>query len=137
MANSDDFSWLQARALPEGVSLQLLDGEQVIFASSGKWLYPLLDVEEFLAAEKLDARDLILHDQIAGRAAAALTIRLGFVRVKSRLLSHLAAELYQRHQIAYYYDSLVERILCQTESIIDDSMNLEEIYQLIQERARR
>lgn len=137
MVSSEDYNWFQERVLPEGVSLQVLDGEKVVFTSSGKWLYPLLDLEEFLAVEKLDAKELFLHDQITGRAAAALTIRLGFVRVKSHLLSRLAEELYQNYQVTYYYDTRVDRILCQTENIIDDSMSLSEIYQLIQSRDRR
>lgn len=131
-------SWLKHRTLPDSVSLQVLDvQQQVIFSSSGKWLHPLLATEKFLAQTDYDVSTLILHDRIAGRAAAALTVRMGFKVVKAYLMSHLAESLYDNYQIAYYAEQSVERIACQTEELIDDSMDLDSIYSMIKARAEK
>jgi hypothetical protein len=128
--------WLVHRHLPDSVSLQILDGDQkVIFSDSGKWLHPLLAAEEFLVQSNYDVTSLVLHDRIAGRAAAALTTRMGFKIVKASLMSQLAISLYDAYQIAYHADQLVERIACQTEELIDVTMDLDMIHAMILLRA--
>lgn len=132
----DSTPWLALRELPGTVSLQILDfNEKVVFSSTGKWLYPLLAAEEFLSGSSLDPASLVLHDRIAGRAAAALTVRLGFKTVKACMMSRLAEAVYLRHNVAYCADTFVERIACQTEDIIDEDMGLEEVHALIHQRA--
>ena len=132
----DILSWLAPLELPGVVSLQILDFEQhVVFSSTGKWLHPLLAAEEFLSKSSLDPANLVLHDRIAGRAAAALTVRLGFKTVKACMMSRLAEAVYLRHGVAYCADTFVERIACQTEDIIHEDMGLDEVHALIHQRA--
>ncbi len=131
-------SWLTHRSLPDSVSLQVLDANQnVLFSNSGKWLHPLLATEKFLAQSDYDVSTLLLHDRIAGRAAAALTVRMGFKMVKAFLMSDLAASLYASYEVGYYADQTVARIACQTEELIDDSMDLDTIYSMIKARAEK
>ena len=51
-------------------ALEVYQGETLIFYSDGKWLHPLLDLEQFLAAHPYDPGALSVHDKIVGRAAA-------------------------------------------------------------------
>ena len=128
--------WLIQRKLPDTVSLQILDSDQqVLFSSTGKWLHPLLAAEEFLSDPLLDASGLILHDRIAGRAAAALTVRMGFKMVKADLMSKLAESVYMQHGVPYCADTVIERITCQTEDLIDESMDLDDVHAFIKQRA--
>ena len=128
--------WLHERKLPPHVSLQVLSPEgQVLYESGGKWLHPLMEVEAFLARTGLDPRFLILHDRIAGRAAASLGVRMGFRIVKLCLMSRLAERVYLNHDVCYEADGIVERIACKTEDLIDDSMDLDEVHALIHRRA--
>jgi len=55
--------------LPEGISLQVFNGENLIFESSGKWLHPLFDFEEFLKTYEGPRNDLRSHDSAIGKAA--------------------------------------------------------------------
>lgn len=127
--------WLKNHKLGEPLSLTLFKGEgNPIFTHSGKWLHPLLAAQTFIDENSLDGGELLLHDRIAGRAAAALTILLGIKRVKVDLLSSLAATLYANHGVAYHYETLVERITCQTEHLITDQMSLREIATFIEGR---
>ena len=130
--------WLQERSLPDSISLQIITMNQdVIFSSKGKWLHPLLDAKTYIDEHALDASKLVLHDRIAGRAAAALAVYIGFGMVKVDMMSRLAETVYIRYHIPYVAHTLVDRILCRTEDEIDDSMDLTTIYNRIVERAQR
>jgi hypothetical protein len=138
MIRSSFPSWLEDRVLPDSISLQILDRQgTVLFSSSGKWLHPLLDVQRFVEEERLPADELILHDRIAGRAAAALAVHIGFKIVKLSLMSTLAEKVYRSYGIEYLADGVVDRIACQTEDLIDDSMNPEDIFAFILDRAEK
>lgn len=127
--------WLRRRKLPDGVSLEVLEGGVVVFTSTGKWLYPLLAVETYLAESGKDASLLVLHDRIAGRAAAALAARMGFRLVKACMISRLAEEMYRLHGVRFCADEVVDRIACVTEDLIDGTMDLDEIHTMICSRA--
>ncbi len=125
------------RQLPPQVSLQAVDFDgSVIFEATGKWLYPLFELEVFIEEHMIDARNYFLHDRIAGKAAAALTTRLGFKYVKAEMMSSLATNLYQSHHVVYSYTTLVDKILCQTEKLFENIDDVEEIYSVIDERRR-
>ncbi len=128
--------WLRERRLPDHISLQVFDhGGNLLFESAGKWLHPLLEVESFLEREGRDARDLVLHDRIAGRAAASLGVRMGFRVVRLCIMSRLAERVYQTYGVICEADEVVDRIICRTEDLIDDAMELDEIHELIHRRA--
>jgi len=122
--------------LGEEESLHLYDGEgRLLLSSSGKWLHPLFEVENFLKSSGIMAKNLYLHDKIAGRAAAALIIRMGFINCRIDLISQPALDLFNNHGVNVLYKELVDKIACRTESLINNQMDLEEIYSMIRERA--
>ena len=58
-----------------------------IFTSFSKWLYPLFELEDYLAEHPIQPENLILQDKIIGKAAALLIHRLGFRTVKAGILT--------------------------------------------------
>jgi hypothetical protein len=60
-----------------------------IFTSDGNWLYPLLELEAYLADHAFQPAKLLLQDKIIGKAAALMIHRLGFCTVKAGVLSRL------------------------------------------------
>jgi len=114
--------------LPEDLSLQVVDdNENVVYSSSKKWLHPLLDLEK----EDLNFANLILIDRIAGKAAAALAIKMGFKKVKIELISELAKKLYNKHNVEVTYLKSVDKIGCMTESALEEESSIDEIYTFI------
>ena len=108
-----------------------------LFTSNGKWLHPLFELEDYLAAHPIQPENLILQDKIIGKAAALLIHRLGFRIVKAGVLSRLGEAVLQLHGIAYTYELLVDRIHCQTEELLSIVEDSEEAYQLVKVRAGR
>lgn len=108
--------------------MQVVDeNNQVVYESSKKWLHPLLDLEK----ENLDFTNLILIDRIAGKAAAALAIKMGFKKVKIELISELAKKLYNKHNVEVTYLKSVDKIGCMTESALESVNSIDEIYTFI------
>jgi hypothetical protein len=105
-----------------------------IFTSHDNWLYPLLELEAYLADNPVQPENLILQDKIIGKAAALLIHRLGFCTVKAGILSRLGEAIFHRYGIAYTYEHLVERIHCQTEELLAQVEAPEEAYRLIKGR---
>jgi hypothetical protein len=85
----------------------------------------------------MQPENLILQDNIIGKAAALLIYRLGFRTVKAGILSRLGEAVLQRHGIVYTYEQLVDRIHCQTEELLAPVEAPEEAYRLVQIRAGR
>jgi zinc transport system ATP-binding protein len=108
-----------------------------IFTSHRKWLHPLFELEDYLTEHPVQPETLILQDKIIGKAAALLIHRLGFRIVKVSILSKLGEAVLQRHEIAYTYEQLVDRIRCQTEELLADVEASEEAYDLLKVRAGR
>jgi zinc transport system ATP-binding protein len=109
-----------------------------VFTSYGKWLYPLFELEAYLAEHPFfQPAQLLLQDKIIGKAAALLIHRLGFRNVKAGVLSRLAEVVLQHYGIAYSYELLVERIHCQTEQLLTTMEDPEEAYKLVKVRAGR
>src|SRR5215813_10753671 len=113
-------------------TLTVLHESTPIFTSHGKWLHPLFELEDYLAAHPIQPENLILQDKIIGKAAALLILRLGFRTVKAGILSRLGEAVLQRHGIVYTYELLVDRIHCQTEELLADVEGPEEAYQIVQ-----
>lgn len=125
------------QTLPDDISLAVFNGEQLIFTSGAKWLHPLFAFERFLATYS-GKRDLLCaHDRAAGKAAAILMARLGIRRAHIDLVSDLARDVYERHGIALSYGQRIDRLLCQTETLLSSMEDEEEIYLLLKERAAR
>jgi hypothetical protein len=118
-------------------TLTVLQEGTPIFTSYGKWLYPLFELEAYLADHVFQPDNLILQDKIIGKAAALLIHRLGFRTVKAGLLSRRGEAVLQRHGIAYTSEQLVDRIHCQTEELLAEVEDPDEAYQLVKIRAGR
>ncbi len=122
--------------LSDNHTLEVFVEDEAVFTSSGHWLHPLFELEDFIKATKPDVSCLSLHDSVQGRAAASLTVRMGIKKVKSNLLSALALGVYKKAGVSVIYDTLVPRIACRTEELITDSMTEDEIYEMLRQRAR-
>ncbi len=107
----------------------------MIFSSSGKWLHPLFQLEDFLREGSIDPSMLSLHDSISGIAAASLTIRLGIRKVHADLISEGALGLYRAYGCEIHSDRITDRIKCITESMISLSDDLEESYRKLRKKA--
>ena len=121
----------------KGTTLTVFCNGTPIFTSYGKWLYPLFELEAYLAAHPIQPESLILQDKIIGKAAALLIIRLGFRTIQAGVLSRLGEAILQRYEIVYTYEQLVERIHCQTEELLSTVEDPEEAYRLVKIRAGR
>jgi hypothetical protein len=118
-------------------TLEVYSGGELVFHSNGKWLYPLFELEEFLATTDYEPSQLVLKDKIVGRAAALLEIRLGVGTVKAGILSRLARQSLEEHNVDYEYQTLVDRIVCKTEEILADEHDPERAYLILKARADR
>jgi Domain of unknown function (DUF1893) len=118
-------------------TLTVLHDDTSIFTSYGKWLHPLFELEAHLAEHPISPERLILQDKIIGKAAALLIHRLGFRTVKVGILSKVGEAVLQRHEIAYTYEQLVDRIHCQTEELLAEVEDPEDAYDLLKIRAGR
>jgi ABC-type Mn2+/Zn2+ transport system ATPase subunit len=109
----------------------------IVFHSDGKWLHPLLDLEDEIHRRGWDGALLELEDKIVGRAAAFLMVRLGVRRVFAHVLSRIAEDVFVSYGVDYRYGELVPRIACKTEEILANIDDPEEAAILVQRRAGR
>ena len=116
-------------------SLVLFQNEKQIFFSDEHWLYPLFEVEQFLGERSISPNELFLRDKIAGKAAAALIVKLGIRNCFIELLSERAIPVFKKYGVNYSYQKLVDHIQCRTEDLITDKMTLEETYLFLRKRA--
>jgi len=112
------------------------DGKR-IFHSSGKWLHPLFELEDFLRQQNYDPASLILKDKIVGRAAALVQVYLGVKTVQAGMMSKLGKELFDHFQVNYEYENLVDRIQCRTEEMLRGEFNPEKAYLVIKALAEK
>jgi hypothetical protein len=118
-------------------TLELYRDSTLLFQSAGKWLYPLFELEDFLASAGLEPASLTVRDKIVGRAAALLLARLGLRRIQAGVLSVLGREVLDRFQAQYSWDTQVDRILCETEEILAKVIDPAEAYQIVCRKAGR
>jgi hypothetical protein len=118
-------------------SLEFLIDGQVLFASTGKWLHPLFELEQFLKTREINAVKGEIHDKVVGRGSAFLIVRLGIRRAHAGLLSRLGKDVLDHAGVACTWDVLVEEIQCRTESILREVTDPEEAYRVLDERARK
>jgi len=118
-------------------TLQVIADGKILFESQGKWLYPLFDLEDFLKSHPLDLSRASVHDKVIGKAAALLSLRLGFHRLHGDLMSDLAIELLDNTGTAYSFNKRVPQIDCQTEELLKDLDDLDEAYRILCLRAKR
>lgn len=132
-------------SLPKGISLQVFSNDELIFSSSGKWLNPLFELENFFKNNSISKENLSSHDSALGKAAAALTIRLGIKKINTDLLSENAKKYIDEfnksiknpaEKIQLNYTTLVPKLMCQTENQLENLFDSEQIYFLLRQRAK-
>ncbi len=116
-------------------SLILLHNDQIVFTSDEHWLYPLFELEQYLINSAIPIEELFLKDKIAGKAAAALIVRLGIRNCFIELLSERAIPVFEQFGVKYSYSQMVDHIQCRTEDLITDKMSMEETYLFLRKRA--
>ena len=118
-------------------NLLLYSGDEILFSSTGKWLHPLFELEEFLGTAALEPASLRLRDKIVGKAAAMLMVRMGFRAVHGSTMSRLAKEFFDRRGVSYTFERLVDRIDCQTEALLAEEDDVDHAYALLAARAKK
>ncbi len=118
-------------------TLELRVDGTTVFASSGKWLHPLFELEQFLAARRIDRARAEIRDKIVGRGSAFLIVRMGIRTVRAGILSRLGRDVLDRAGAACSWESLVDRIQCRTESLLSDTTDPEEAYRILADLAQR
>lgn len=122
--------------LKEGLSLCVYNGEDLIFTHQGHWLHPLFAFEGFLLTYE-GSRDLLsVHDSAAGKAAAVLQVRCGVKRAHIDLVSDLAIEYYRAKGVEITWEKKIEKLACQTENLLSEMKDEDEIYRLLKRRAK-
>lgn len=118
-------------------SMQVLLDDQVLFSSTGKWLYPLFDLEDYLKEHPNLLQNATVWDKVIGKAAALLILRMGGNRIHGVLMSKLAADVLEKAGVAHSFDTLVPQIDCQTEGILQDIVDPDKAYEILCKRAGR
>lgn len=127
-------------SLPENISLQIFENDQVIFQSKGKWLYPLFEFENFLQKQNKHPQNLSSHDTVIGKGAAALAIKFGITKINANLISQNALNLINNYNsqnnniIQVTYSSLVPKIQCATEDLLENIFDIQQIYLFLKDR---
>ncbi|MGA2615073.1 MAG: DUF1893 domain-containing protein [Spirochaetia bacterium] len=112
-----------------------IDG-QLVFSSSGKWLHPLFELEEFLKARAgVDPARAHVRDKIIGRGSAFLIVRMGICKVHAGVLSRLGKDVLDRAGAACTWDQLVDTIQCRTEGLLRDTTDPQEAYRVLADLA--
>jgi len=118
-----------------GNALEVFAGEVLVFSSNGKWLYPLFELERFLAGSGCQPQELLVCDKVVGRAAALVMVFLGVGSIRAGLMSHGGRAVLEHHGVPYSYQQLVERIGCQTEDLLAAEVDPERAWRLLRQRA--
>jgi zinc transport system ATP-binding protein len=118
-------------------TLEVFLRDRVVFSSTAKWLHPLFEFEDYLAAERPPVGELFLRDKVIGRAAAMLVHRLGIRRLHACLLSRLAEDFLAATGMTVTHDVLVDRIDCITEDLLERETDVEAAWRMLKERAQK
>jgi len=119
----------------EDYSLKLEYMNKTVFTSTGKWLYPLFDLENFLNEQSYDPDKLVLYDKVIGKASSLLITRLGIKNVIGGIVSKPAEIVFKTNNIRYTPGRAVEFIDCRTEHILMDISDPDDAYEILRKRA--
>lgn len=118
--------------------LKIFSSDTQIFYSESKWLHPVFEFEEFLKTYDGPRTDLRAWDSAIGKAAAVLLVRLGVEQLHGELVSELAVKYISQTlgEGKITWDTLVDRLMCQTESQLENLTDSDEMYYLLRQRAK-
>jgi hypothetical protein len=108
------------------------DGIQ-IFTSEGPWLYPLLELGEYLESHPLQG-NLSTYDRVVGRASALLSAGLGVTEIRTDVLSERAVPVLDAFAITVSATAREPKILCATEDLLADITDPAEALRMIRAR---
>lgn len=111
--------------------------DEIIFTHDGHWLHPLFALLDFLDSSDHIPSELFLTDKLIGRGAAVLIHRMGIRRCHGLTVSSKGLSYFKKKSIECTYDSLVEKLDCQTELVLSDELSSEEAYVELSRRAGR
>ena len=120
--------------MADEITLSVYHEGHPIFTSTGKWLHPLFELEEFLNTAPCQPATLVVADKIVGKAAALLLVRIGIRRIEAGVLSKLGMSVLERYGVNYSYSQLIERIDCKSEALLATVEDPEQAYRCIRER---
>ncbi len=129
--------------LPPEVTLCVYQDDTLIFSRKGKWLYPIFELEDFLASYQGKRDNLQIHDTAIGKGAIVLFLRLGVKAIHGDLVSSLAKEYMESYNkktssvVVFSYQKLVPKLLCGTEELFADETDGTKMYDELQRRAKR
>jgi zinc transport system ATP-binding protein len=115
-------------------SLELRVAGRTAFASTGRWLHPLFELSDFLDRTRIDVSAAELRDKVVGRGSAFLVVRLGIRRLHAALLSRLGKDVLDRAGVEVTWDTLVDRIACATESLLESVTDADEAWRILSDR---
>ncbi|MCR4947733.1 MAG: DUF1893 domain-containing protein [Treponema sp.] len=119
--------------------LKIFSSGTQIFYSESKWLHPIFEFESFFSTYEGPRDNLSAYDTAIGKAAAVLLIRLGIKQIHGELVSNLAVKYTDSVPggIKLTWDTLVDRLMCQTEGQLENLTDSDEMYYLLRQRAKR
>lgn len=118
-------------------SLEVYRAGQCVFSSDGVWLHPLFELEQAIKTNSLITGELTVRDKIVGAASAFLIVFLGIKTLHAGTLSRRGEAVLQRFGVTVTWNTLVDRISCATESILDPAMDVNEAVAILRARASR
>lgn len=124
--------------LPIGKTLHVFSADgTLIFESSGKWLMPLFEFENFLENYEGEHDNFFVHDTAIGKAAVVLMKRTGVRHIHADLVSELARDyIADINGMELVYDKIVPKLLCATEDELSRMTDENEMYRILRRRAK-
>ena len=118
--------------------LKIFSSDTQIFYSESKWLHPIFEFEDFLKTYDGPRTNLSAWDSAIGKAAAVLLVRLGVEQIHGEIVSNLAVKYIAQTlgEGKLTWDTLVDRLMCQTESQLENLTDSDEMYYLLRQRAK-
>jgi len=102
-----DYQHLYDAFLKSGNSLQVYEGDKLLFASNKDLLAPLMEYIEVMSPSH---RNVVIFDKIVGNAAALLCVLANCKEAYSPLGSELAIRTLKEHGISYHLTKIVPYI---------------------------
>jgi hypothetical protein len=116
-------------------SLEVFHHRKLVFSSTGSWLHPLFELERVIETSAMNPAELEVHDKIVGAASAFLIVSLGIRTLHAGILSRQGETVLKRFAVSFTSDTLVDRIGCATESILDPAMEVADAVAILRQRA--
>lgn len=117
-------------------SLEVYRHGKRIFMSDGNWLYPLFQLQEFITAKRITTSEVEVRDKIIGRAAALVLVYLGIHNITAGILSRPGKEILDLFESNYRYNTLIDKVSCRTEELLEHITDPAIAYGIVRERAK-